>query len=135
MTKRIFRPFWSYDVIATEQWLTDMAASGLLLKSVSFRKRVFTFLKAEPRKVIYRIDYDKDRNGLSQSLTGYGWGAVATGKQWVIYANDDPKVTLFPQRDRVIAKTRSRTQLSVILLLCRGISPDFHRINSHSFMG
>lgn len=121
MTKRVFRPFWSYDVIATEQWFADMAASGFLLQSANFRKRVFTFIKAEPQKIIYRIDFDKDGIGLSQTLTGCGWGAVATGRQWVIYANKDQKVTLFPQRDRVIAKTRSLAQLSVILLTFIGV--------------
>lgn len=116
MAKRVFRPFWSYDVIATEQWLDDMAASGLLLQSANLKKRVFTFIKAEPQKIIYRIDYDKDGRGLSQTLTGCGWEAVATSRQWVIYANKDTEVTLFPQRDRVIAKIRSLAQLSVILL-------------------
>jgi hypothetical protein len=87
MTKRVFRPFWCYDVIATEQWFADMAASGLLLQSANLKKRVFTFIEAEPQKIIYRIDYDKDGRGLSQTLTGYGWGAVATSRQWVIYAN------------------------------------------------
>jgi hypothetical protein len=72
MTKRVFRPFWSYDVIATEQWLADMAASGLLLQSANFRKRVFTFIEVKPQKIIYRIDYDKDGRGLSQTLTGCG---------------------------------------------------------------
>ncbi|MGI5876402.1 MAG: DUF2812 domain-containing protein [Dethiobacteria bacterium] len=121
MTKRVFRPFWCYDVIATEQWFADMAASGLLLQSANFRKRVFNFIEAEPQKIIYRIDYDKDGRGLSQTLTGCGWGAVATGRQWVIYANKDIEVTLFPQRDRVIAKTRSLAQLSVILLCFVGV--------------
>lgn len=121
MTKRVFRPFWSYDVIATEQWLADMAASGLLLQSANFRKRVFTFIEAEPQKIIYRIDYDKDGRGLSQTLTGCGWEAVAKSRQWVIYANKETEVTLFPQRDRVIAKTRSLAQLSIILLTFVGV--------------
>ncbi|HHT47503.1 MAG TPA: DUF2812 domain-containing protein [Firmicutes bacterium] len=116
MAKRVFRPFWSYDVTATEQWLADMAASGLLLQAANFKKRVFTFIEAEPQKIIYRIDYDKEGRGLSQTLTGCGWGMVATGRQWVIYANKDTEVSLFPQRDRVIAKTRSLAQSSAVLL-------------------
>jgi len=121
MIKRVFRPFWSYNVIAAEQWFADMAASGLLLQSANFRKRVFTFIKAEPQRILYRIDYDKDGKCLSQTLTESGWRAVANGRQWVIYANNDIHVTLFPQRDRVIAKTRSLAQLSLILLIFVGV--------------
>jgi hypothetical protein len=121
MTKRVFRPFWSYDVIATEQWFVDMAASGLLLQTANFRKRVFTFMRAEPQRIIYRIDYDKGGMGLSQTLTRCGWEAVAKSRQWVIYANKETEVTLFPQRDRVIAKTRSLAQLSIILLTFVGV--------------
>lgn len=121
MTKSIFKPFWSYNVLAAEQWLAEMAASGLLLQSVSFAKRVFTFIKAEPQSIIYRIDYDKVGKGLSETLTECGWRAVATGRQWVIYSNEDTAPTLYPQRDRVITKTRSMAQLLIALLSVIGV--------------
>ncbi|MBS4022790.1 MAG: DUF2812 domain-containing protein [Dethiobacter sp.] len=34
MTKKVFRPFWSYDVQATDKWLTAMAAKGYHLQSL-----------------------------------------------------------------------------------------------------
>lgn len=120
MIKRVFRPFWSYDVIATEQWLTDMAASGLLLRSVNFRQRIFTFEAAQPQSAVYRIDFDKQQQGISQTLANAGWSAVDQNCRWVIYANREPEIFLFPQRERVINKTRSMFKLSSILLMVVG---------------
>lgn len=120
MIKRVFRPFWSYDIMATEQWLADMASSGLLLQSVNFRQRIFAFVVTQPRSIVYRIDFDKQQQGISQTLTNNGWTTIDVGRRWVIYANQDSEVFLFPQRDRVVNKVRSLSKLSLILLMFVG---------------
>jgi hypothetical protein len=48
MIKRVFRPFWRYDVVATEEWLAGMAGAGFLLQSVDYRRRLFLFEKGPP---------------------------------------------------------------------------------------
>ena len=55
MSKFVLRPFWSYDVLKTEKWLSDMNNKGYSLKRVKFKSRIFVFEKSEYEKVYYRI--------------------------------------------------------------------------------
>ena len=41
MSKIVFRPFWSYDVVKTEKWLSQMHAEGYALVRISFAARLF----------------------------------------------------------------------------------------------
>jgi hypothetical protein len=76
MIKKIFRPFWSYDVIETEQWLSKMSSAGFILLSVNFVRRIFTFEKTQPQNITYNISFDKSGNGLTLNLESAGWQTV-----------------------------------------------------------
>lgn len=57
----VFRPFWSYDVNATENWLTYMAQQGYHFVKFNRLTRRFYFEKAgtimQRVKLIYRKHY------------------------------------------------------------------------------
>ena len=59
VSKRVFRPFWSYDVVKTEEWLSQMHADGYALVSVNFASRLFHFEETMPAKMFYRIVPEK----------------------------------------------------------------------------
>lgn len=63
MSKTIFRPFWSFDVVKTEKWLSEMHSKGYALQKVHFASRRFVFEEIEPVQMFYRIVFDKHANG------------------------------------------------------------------------
>jgi len=63
MSKKVFRPFWSYDVVKTEEWLSQMHADGYALLRINFAARLFYFEQMVPAAVFYRIVPEKKSNG------------------------------------------------------------------------
>lgn len=117
MSKHVFKPFWSYDVIATEKWLTKMATSGFVLKSVHFKSRIFVFQEEQPKTSTYRIVYDRGENDLTKTLQNCGWRIVDGRKRWVFIQNENGEIALFPQRDSIIAKNKRLSFVTMILLI------------------
>lgn len=64
MSKKIFKPFWSYDVVKTEEWLSQMHADGYALLRTNFAARLFYFEETVPAAVFYRIVPEKKSNGV-----------------------------------------------------------------------
>jgi len=58
-----WRLFWSYDVIKTQQWLSDQSKKGLLLVGFYPKLRIFKFKKTNQQSNQYMIIYDKKSNG------------------------------------------------------------------------
>ncbi|WP_226682895.1 DUF2812 domain-containing protein [Sutcliffiella horikoshii] len=101
------KPLWSYDVQKTEQWLTDQAKEGYHLKQLHRFKRRFTFEKAEPKDVTYRISYDKIKPAtLSNTMRNDGWEKITQSGKWYVIANDRPQaeVTTSTSRDAIIKR-------------------------------
>jgi len=109
MTKKVFRPFWSYDVEATEKWLSAMAAKGHNLQSLM--KGSFFFTAGNPQHVTYFIGYRKAAGDpLSASLQNDGWFDVMSHSKWYILvnANHVEQIKTYPLRDDGIL-SRNRT--------------------------
>ncbi len=109
MNKKVFRPFWSYDVQKTEEWLSSMAESGYFLIKMNRVTRVFFFQQGEPKKMIYRIAYDKIQSeSLSRSLTDAGWLKVLQSGKWFVTRNEMPidQIKGFPVREGTIKHNR-----------------------------
>lgn len=68
MMKNRFRPFWSYDVIKTQKWLSRMSEKGYVLREVNFAFRIFKFTKEESENSKYMIIYDKGSNGVPANI-------------------------------------------------------------------
>ena len=99
MIKRVFRPFWKYNVVATENWLAGMAMAGFLLQSVDYRRRLFIFEEGEPQKLIYRIDYSEAEK-ITPTLEREGWREISSRKGWFVLTNGnlDPSCLLYTSR-------------------------------------
>jgi len=61
--KTKWRLFWSYDVIKTQQWLSDQSYKGLALVGFNPILRTFKFEKKNQENSQYMIIYDKKSNG------------------------------------------------------------------------
>ena len=92
-----FPPCPGYDVEATESWLQEMAAQGLVLSQEGFFAGFACFEKGEPRRLRYRLEaapkklLDEDGpNEEERSLSeAYGWQYVARRGDFLIYAGED----------------------------------------------
>jgi len=76
-----------------ENWLKDMANTGLILKSDGFHVTFATFKKSEPQQMEYRIwpenginDYDNARH----HRESYGWEYVSRASKFEIYRSSSP---------------------------------------------
>jgi len=83
----VWRPFWRFE--KEEQWLNDMAAKGLALKSYSWCRYVFE--PCEPGEYIYRIELLDGRPSRQKNqeyldfMRGMGIIPVATYMNWVYF--------------------------------------------------
>lgn len=109
MIKKVFRPFWSYDVIKTEEWLSFMAESGYILVKINRVTRCFFFEETEPQKLVYRIVFDKlQSDSLSKGLLDYGWRKVFQSGKWYVTVNEETfqQIKTFPVREGIIKHNR-----------------------------
>lgn len=107
MIKKCFRPFWSYDVQATELWLAGMAGKGWHLVAVDFVKRIFSFEKSEPKKAFYRIQYERlAEQAIPAGLANARWKKISFNSRWLILENDKSmnQVKTIPVRDRILRR-------------------------------
>lgn len=117
--KKMYKPFWSYDVTKTEQWLSKMASSGLTFVGLNRWTRCFYFNETTTDSRIYRIAYDKSKSPvLPKTLQAEGWKATVTAEKWQITTNNRSEQTIrnFPTRDGVIKHNQTITYLFYGLL-------------------
>lgn len=105
MIIKIFRPFWSYDVQKTEEWLASMAEKGYELIRLNRLTRYFHFQHGEPKAAIYRIVFDKVPNqSLSKGLLNFGWTKLLQSGKWVVTMNSLAleQIRTFPDREGIV---------------------------------
>lgn len=108
--KKVVKPFWSYDIEKTEQWLAMMAQQGYVLKKLNRAFRSFYFEQAESQPLSYRISFDKNHGpALSMSLLDNGWIVAAASGKWQILQNEKPanEIKTAPVRQGVISHNRN----------------------------
>lgn len=106
---KVFRPFWSYDVQKTEEWLSAMAENGYFFVKLNRMTRFFFFQKGEPKLVIYRITYDKTSAvSLPNSLLIEGWTKVIQRGNWYVISNEKPhkEIKTSSVREGIIKRNR-----------------------------
>lgn len=110
MSKNVFRPFWSLDIIETENWLCEMSAKGYYIKEINAMTKVFVFEKGEPKEIIYKICRHKAGVSVaSQSLLNSGWYSVYSKGKWSILANENDKsqIKTHPSRESLLNRSRN----------------------------
>ncbi|PAV28205.1 hypothetical protein CIL05_17725 [Virgibacillus profundi] len=108
MMKKVFRPFWSYDIEKTEDWLTSMALQGYHLVKINMLTRYFYFEEGISKEVIYSVGYDKTYHTLPSALVNEGWQEMFTHKNWNIIANEKPvdEIKFEPIREGIVNRNR-----------------------------
>jgi hypothetical protein len=109
MSKSVFRPFWSIDIIKTENWLSKMSNKGYDLKEIKSVTKVFIFENGESNVINYRIC--RHKSGMiieSQSLIRSGWYTAFTKGKWSILANENEKaqIKVNPSRENLLNRNR-----------------------------
>lgn len=112
--KKIYRPFWSYDVKQTEDWLAEMAAQGLIFTKLNRWTRCFYFQEQEPATRVYRIAYNKISSSvLPKTLQAEGWQKAGTAGNWEFTFNEQPEnaIKTSPIREGIIKHNRMITYI------------------------
>lgn len=115
MMKKVFRPFWSYDLKNTEDWLHSMALQGYHFKELNTVTRRFTFEgESLPQAMHYHIEYDKTQTDiLPTALKNDGWTDVFHHHKWYVLSNEKPvdELNCYPIRNGIIKRNRSMMYL------------------------
>ncbi|WP_033543210.1 DUF2812 domain-containing protein [Planococcus sp. CAU13] len=107
--KKVHRPFWSYDVPKTEEWLSEMAGQGLIFEKLNRWTRCFYFQEREPEARVYRIAYNKLTSSvLPKMLQTEGWEKAGAAGKWEFISNRQPEsaIRTSPVRDGIVRHNR-----------------------------
>lgn len=101
--KKAFRicPCSPYNVEAVQTWLEDLARDGLILEKDGYFAGVFTFLREQPRTMIYRLEPVQKPNAsifdendpdidMVESIAEMGWEYMFRYGMFHIYRTTDP---------------------------------------------
>src|SRR5690625_5685685 len=92
MIIKVFRPFWSYDIEKTENWLSTMAMEGYYFVKMNTKTRYFYFETDTREKNTYRITYGKDQvESQTDTLKNNGWKQVYHHRSWNVIKNSQTK--------------------------------------------
>ncbi|CEG21365.1 hypothetical protein BN1080_00274 [Planococcus massiliensis] len=108
--KKIIKPFWSYDVEQTEDWLQEMAEQGYILKKLNRASRTFYFEQAAPQNLSYQISFDRNQGPvLASRFIENGWTIAAASGKWQILQNSNSanEIKAVPVRQGVITHNRN----------------------------
>ncbi|GAA3413676.1 DUF2812 domain-containing protein [Paenibacillus hodogayensis] len=131
MITKVFRPFWSYDVQKTEEWLSSMAEKGHEVVKINRGTRHFFFQQGEPTKRTYRIGFNKMKtNPLSRVLLDDRWVMVLQCGNWYVTANEQPldQIKTFPVRESIVKHNRTMLYIFASVLLYLTVIAAFNLI-------
>lgn len=123
--KKVFRPFWSFDIKKTEHWLQSMALEGYQFVKLDAVTRLFYFEEMENgQEIQFHVDYHKvPRVTLPMNLVKSGWLPAYQGRRWHVIYNENKAADIisFPVRDGIINRNRKMmyifTGMTVYILL------------------
>lgn len=105
-----WRPFWSYRVEETENWLCEMAAQGYHFKRLTYFSS-FEFEKDTPKKQTYLLDIHSDAGRLLRA----GWKRASELGNWTVYEMETAQ--LFPSREKVFKRLRTHFYILMMLIV------------------
>jgi hypothetical protein len=114
---------WQYEMI--ESWLEEKALNGYMVSKVTGFGEVFHFIKAEPKKVRFCVDYQaKLTPEYLQLLKEDGWEYINVPGNWIICSKeyDDVRPELFNDYDTIIDRNNRLLSLTACTLLL-SVSP------------
>lgn len=112
MVKKRFRPFWSYDVVKTEQWLSKMHRDGYALSDVYFKRRLFIFERSKESQKDYFITYDKNTESATETFE-----TVCEKSRYKIVRRSKEQEGLVPLHQGFHQKNETLKTISFIFLI------------------
>jgi hypothetical protein len=108
MSKTIFRPFWSFDVVKTEKWLSEMHAKGYALLKIHFASRLFVFEKTQPAQMFYRIVFDKHAEDAAESILQDGaYDRVCCSNKFYVLRTNQAAPAMSPTYDGFLKRNKT----------------------------
>jgi hypothetical protein len=118
MSKTIFRPFWSFDVVKTEKWLSEMHAKGYALQKIRFAARQFVFEETQPVQMLYRIIFDKHTKGAPEIVLQDGaYDQVCFSKNYYVLRTEHTDPAMTPSYDGFLKRNKMIGAVAGYLLL------------------
>jgi len=88
-TKLVFKPWFGWHVGRIEDYLEEMARKGWRLEKVAFSQMIFRFVKGEPRKVRYCVDFRPRADMEYKRLfADDGWELIDVSVGWLLWAKE-----------------------------------------------
>ncbi|KZZ82636.1 DUF2812 domain-containing protein [Bacillus sp. SJS] len=118
--KKVWRPFWSYDIQKTEQMISELGQEGYLLVRMNRWTRCFFFEKGMPTALSCQIGYSRLKNEtLSEGLMEDGWRKGVQSGRWYIAVNEKQPMLLktFPSREGIIKRSLQCKYLFASILI------------------
>ncbi|WP_077303227.1 DUF2812 domain-containing protein [Virgibacillus pantothenticus] len=109
--KKVWKPFWSYDVKKTERWLQTRALQGQQLVKIEPNLRLFIFKAGnDPQLIRYHIAYYKRKpnDELPLALQQNGWRKLCQKGCWCVLSNQKQTTDLkiYPVRNEITKRNR-----------------------------
>lgn len=108
--KKVIKPFWAYNIVKIEKWLSEMASRGYILKDVNILTWVFVFEKSERQNLIYKISYEaKGIKDINTSLKKDGWEKLICKNRWIFLYNTKVKkdIRVNPSREGILRRNKA----------------------------
>lgn len=112
--KKVFRPFWTYRLQHTEDWLSRQSAEGWHLEDIHLLTRQFTLKQGQEQKKHYRITTIKKGADASSRLEQAGWSKAVSQKNWNVLEATEP--TLYPVRDQLLFRNQIHFYITMTIL-------------------
>lgn len=118
MRKFKFRPFWSYDVIKTQEWLDKQCEKGYHFVSLNPTFRTFTFYKADAINKKHIIIYDKRNNGCPAYVSkNNDYNEICHTKNYCILVQTREEPEYFSSYDQLLSRNQQIKYIVGMILL------------------
>ncbi len=122
MTKLKFRPFWSYDVIKTQDWLDMQCEKGYHFVSFNPAFRTFNFNKADAINKKHVIIYDKSNDGCPAYVSkNNDYNEIYQTKNYCILEQTKEEPEYFSSYDQLLSRNQQIKFIVGIILLIQVI--------------
>jgi len=134
--RKVFKIWWGWNTNRIEKFLEKMAADGWKLETVGFAQMLFGFVKDEPRKTSYCIDYNNSPSAeYLAMLEDDGWKLVDKTAGWLMwrknYEGSRPEIytdnqSLIDRNKRLLVVLMIAAMLQIPLLSMIFIDGDYN---------
>jgi len=119
-TKLVFKLWFGWHVGRIEDYLEEMALKGWRLEKVGCSQLVFRFVKGEPRKVRYCVDFrPKADMEYKRLLADDGWELTDESVGWLLWAKEyeGERPQIYTDRESLIERNKRLIYILIFALV------------------